>query len=216
MTRKLPATASVATTHEGGKLHAPAAARNAGALRDLLLDHAPTTGQALEIASGTGQHIVEFAAALPNVHWHPTDIDAGRRASIDAHAAEAGVSNIAPAVHLNAAEEGWHKTHAPLDLIVLVNLLHLISQPEVLTLIAEAAQALQPQGALILYGPFRRAGQLTSEGDVRFDDQLRTADPAIGYKDTLDITRWLGDVGMTAVQSIEMPANNLAFVARKI
>ena len=61
-----------------------------------------------------------------------------------------------------------------------------------------------------------RQGRLTSDGDVRFDDQLRTADPAIGYKDTLDMHRWLGDAGMTAVQTIEMPANNLAFVARKI
>ncbi|MBM1634735.1 DUF938 domain-containing protein [Sulfitobacter mediterraneus] len=216
MTRKLPSTASVAIAQDGAKLHAPAAARNAQALRNLLLDHAPKTGRALEIASGTGQHIVEFATALPGLHWQPTDIEAERRASIDAHVAEAGLSNVAPAAHLNAAEAGWHDAHAPFDLIVLVNLLHLISEAEVRTVITEAAKALRPQGVLVLYGPFKREGRLTSEGDVRFHDQLRTADPAIGYKDTLDMRRWLGDAGLTAVQTIEMPANNLAFVSRKI
>lgn len=216
MTRKLPSTASVAIAQDGAKLHAPAAARNALALSDLLVNHAPKAGRALEIASGTGQHIVEFATALPELHWQPTDIEAERLASIDAHVAEAGLANVAHAAHLNAAEAGWHDTSAPLDLIVLVNLLHLISEAEVRTVITEAALALGSQGVLVLYGPFKRDGRLTSEGDVRFDDQLRTADPAIGYKDTLDMGRWLGDAGMTAVQTIEMPANNLAFVARKI
>ncbi len=216
MTRKLPSTASVAIAQDGAKLHAPAAARNALALSDLLVNHAPKAGRALEIASGTGQHIVEFATALQEIHWQPTDIEAERLASIDAHVAEAGLANVAPAAHLNAAEAGWHGTYAPLDLIVLVNLLHLISEAEVRTVITEAALALGPQGVLVLYGPFKREGRLTSDGDVRFDDQLRTADPAIGYKDTLDMHRWLGDAGMTAVRTIEMPANNLAFVARKI
>ena len=101
-------------------------------------------------------------------------------------------------------------------MIVLLNLLHLISEAEVRTVITEAAQALRPQGVLVLYGPFKREGRLTSEGDVRFHDQLRTADPAIGYKDTLDMRRWLGDAGLRAVQTIEMPANNLACVSRKI
>ena len=128
-------------------MHAPAAARNALALSDLLVNHAPKAGRALEIASGTGQHIVEFATALPALHWQPTDIEAERLASIEAHVAEAGLANVARAAHLNAAEAGWHGTYTPLDLIVLVNLLHLISEAEVRTVITEAALALGPQGS---------------------------------------------------------------------
>ena len=82
-------------------------------------------------------------------------------------------------------------------------------------LITEAALALAPGGTLILYGPFRREGVLTSDGDSKFDAELRTADPAIGYKDTVDITRWLSDAALSPIDRIDMPANNLAFIARK-
>jgi SAM-dependent methyltransferase len=215
LTRNIPATASVAHAAEGAKLHAPAAARNAAALVDLLETHAPDTGTALEIASGTGQHICAFAAALPLINWQPSEIDPARRASIDAHVSGAGLDNIAKAQMLDATAAGWGVVHQGKDLIVLVNLLHLISTPEARTVIREAASALASGGMLLCYGPFKRDGQLTSDGDMRFDAQLRTADPAIGYKDTLDITRWLGDAGLTLIEIARMPANNLGFVARK-
>jgi len=212
---RLPPSASVAHATEGAKLHAPAAARNAAALTDLLRKHAPHSGTALEIASGTGQHLAAFAAALPGLTWYPTEIDAARRASIDAHVAEAGLTNAAPAAPLDATAPGWGAIQHPKDLIVLINLLHLIAQPQVDTLITETAEALAPGGLLVLYGPFRRAGKLTSAGDAQFDAQLRAADPAIGYKDDLDIARGLSDAGLSPIDSLQMPANNLAFLAGK-
>jgi len=160
MARALPPSASIAAQAEGGKLHAPSAARNAAVLVDFLRQHAPDTGRALEIASGTGQHVCA-------------------------------------------------------DLIVLVNLLHLITTPEARTLVSEAATALAPGGLLMIYGPFKRSGVLTSTGDAQFDADLRGADPLIGYKDDLDITRWLDEAGLTQITPHEMPANNLAFLARK-
>ena len=215
MTRQLPPSASVAHAATGAKLIAPAAARNSEALLALLRDHAPSSGTALEIASGTGQHVSAFATALPGLHWQPTDIDAARRASIDAHVAEAGLRNVAPAMVLDAGQPEWGTEHSGKDLILLVNLLHLITIPAVQTLIGEAALALAPQGKLILYGPFKRSGALTSEGDARFDAELRAADPDIGYKDDLDIRQWLGDAGLVSIETNPMPANNLAFIARK-
>lgn len=215
MSRKLPTSASVATALTGAKLHAPAAARNTDALCDMLRTHAPHRGSALEIASGTGQHVVAFATTLPELYWHPTEIDQARRDSIDAYVAEAILPNVAPASALDATAPGWGKDHGPHNLIVLINLLHLISAPKVTTLITEAATALAPSGALILYGPFKRSGQLTSDGDLRFDTDLRSADPSLGYKDDLDIIRLLGDVGLNDPVILAMPANNLAFIARK-
>ena len=99
-------------------------------------------------------------------------------------------------------------------MIYLVNLLHLISTRECLTLISEAAQALTPDGCLILYGPFMRGGALTSAGDQRFDATLRASDPQIGYKDDQDIIAALRTAGLAAIDVHNMPANNLAFVAR--
>ncbi len=211
----LPTNASVASAASGAKLHAPSAARNADALCALLHAHAPTHGSALEIASGTGQHVIAFAAAKPDLHWYPSEIDAPRRASINAYVAQEKLRNVAPACALDAATVGWANIHGPKDLIILVNLLHLISLPETTTLITEAAAALAPAGTLILYGPFKRSGILTSDGDANFDADLKSADPAIGYKDDLDIMRLLGDAGLTITDTVNMPANNLAFIATK-
>ena len=215
MTRKLPPTASVAEPGDGAKLHTPAAARNAGAITELVARVAPAEGRALEIASGTGQHIVALAAALPGLSWQPTDVAPERLRSIDAHVAEAGVGNVAPARHLDATEAGWPDRVGPQDLVVLVNLLHLISEAEAKAILAHTAQALAPGGVFVLYGPFRRDGALTSEGDRRFDAELRAADPNIGYKDSADIVSWLNASGLEPEDVVEMPANNRAFVARR-
>lgn len=215
MARTLPLSASVAQPQEGAKLFAPSADRNAQALLTLLHDHAPKTGQVLEIASGTGQHVTAFATALSSLVWQPTELDPARCASIDAHVAEAGLQNVRAAVLLDATTRGWSATHPSNNLIHLSNLLHLISEIEAQTIISEAAQALHPTGKIILYGPFRRGGILTSEGDQKFDAELRAADPDIGYKDDLDITNWLRDAGLSLIKTVNMPANNLAFIARK-
>ncbi|MEH6674916.1 MAG: DUF938 domain-containing protein [Sulfitobacter sp.] len=215
MTGKLPPSASVAIPASGAMLHAPAADRNKDALCDLLREHAPQKGRALEIASGTGQHIAAFARALPNLQWQPTEPAPDRRASIDAYITKAALPNVAPAAPLDATATGWHETLPAQDLIFFANLLHLIPTDAAQRVISEAALALAPGGALIFYGPFRRDGILTSEGDLRFDAELRSADPAIGYKDTVDITRWLSDAALSPIDLVEMPANNLAFIARK-
>ncbi len=215
MSARLPPSASVAAPTDGPRLSAPAALRNLVPLRELLVKHAPRSGRALEIASGTGEHVAAFAAALPKMYWHPTEPDATRRASIDAHVTDAGLGNVARAVALDATAVGWAQDHPANDLIVLINLLHLIAMPQVRTLINEAALALAPGGVLILYGPFKRNGKLTSAGDARFDEELRTADPDIGYKDDLDIAALLSDAALSPIDSTDMPANNLAFIARK-
>lgn len=215
MTGRLPPSASVATGAEGAKLFAPAAARNAADITALLQAHAPDQGHALEVASGTGQHVVAFARALPGLIWQPTDVDPVRRGSIDAHVAEAGLANVSHAQALDVTAPGWAAAEAGFDLVVLINLLHLIPAPAARCALDEMAKALSPGGTLFCYGPFKREGQLTSAGDARFDAELRAADPEIGYKDLLDMRAWLGDAGLTLVAETEMPANNLALIARK-
>lgn len=214
MTRRpLPPNASVATPGDGARLVAPAASRNVVHLCALLTEVAPDRGRALELASGTGQHVAAFAERLPGLEWQPTEIDAARRASIDDYASD--LPNVAPAIALDATQRGWADRHGGQDLIVLINLLHLISQPEAKTIIAETARALAPGGRFVLYGPFMRAGELTSEGDARFHATLTAQDPEIGYKDDFDTIDLMQDAGMELVQVLEMPANNLALVAEK-
>lgn len=215
MTARLPSTASVAQTTDGAKLSAPSALRNVDALTELLLRVAPTTGAALELASGTGQHVITFAQALPDLMWHPSEVAADRRASIDAYRVEAQCDNIAPARMLNACAAGWGQDVPPQDLIICINLLHLVSAEAAQILVLEAGHALTSGGTLLLYGPFKRDGLLTSDGDTRFDAQLRGADASIGYKDDSEITNWLAQAGLETAEPVTMPANNLAFIARK-
>ncbi|MDE4176251.1 DUF938 domain-containing protein [Phaeobacter sp. PT47_59] len=212
--RSVPGFASVATP-EGGKLYAPSAARNLEPLCDLLEDIAPPSGRALEIASGTGQHVIAYAARLPGLIWQPSEVDATRRTSIDAHASDTALDNIRPALELDATAPGWAQSVEPVDFIVLSNLLHLITEDDAKTLIREAARALKPSGKLCIYGPFMRAEELTSEGDRAFHASLIAHDPEIGYKDDFDTIDWLQNAGLDMSDVIEMPANNLALVAQK-
>ena len=213
MTGKLPPSASVATPVDGARLHAPAASRNAQALCDLLRAEAPHKGRALEIASGTGQHLVAFARTLPELIWQPTDIDPARLASITEYTRAAALPNIHSPARLDAAHPGWARQYPQQNLIITINLVHLISATQVQTVLTEAMKALTPGGRFILYGPFMRDGVLTSAGDARFHTELSAADPAIGYKNDSDIERWLGQAGAHQITRVDMPANNLAFIA---
>lgn len=213
--RDLPPTASVAHAGVDARMHAPSAERNAAAITEALSKIAPDTGRALEIASGTGQHAVAFARAMPGLDWQPTEIDADRRASIDAHATVAGLPNLRAAIPLDATEAGWGAGQGGQALIVLVNLLHLISADEAWAVITEAASALVPGGVFAIYGPFLREGRATSDGDARFHESLVAQDPVLGYKDVSDVESWLKAQGLSLTETRAMPANNVFLVAQR-
>lgn len=211
----LPDSPATAAPDTDGRIFAPSAARNMDDIAALIADVAPPTGRALEIASGSGEHAVTFAREMPGLTWQPSDIDAARRASVDAHAARAGLPNLRPAVALDAIAPGWARQHGGQDLIVLVNLLHLISEKEARSLIAEAAAALAPGGVFVFYGPFLRDGKTTSPGDAQFHASLTAQDPDIGYKNDWDVIDWVQANWLDLVMVVEMPANNMAFVTRR-
>ncbi|MFN3208684.1 MAG: DUF938 domain-containing protein [Roseovarius sp.] len=207
-----PPRISVAHRGTGARLHAPAAERNADALLDLLRAHAPASGTALELASGTGQHVTHFATHLPGLTWQPSDIADDRLASIAAWSADAPAGRILPPLRLDATRPGWSGTSNGFALVLVVNLLHLVSTAAARTLIAESARALAPGGRFVVYGPFLRDGRATSEGDARFDAAIRAENPETGYKNDADMIRWTHESGLEFVARAQMPANNLGLV----
>ena len=209
---QLPPEASIAQPDTGARLSAPSALRNAEVIAEVLAIHGPREGRALELASGTGQHVACFAAHLPHVEWQPSEIDPARRASVDAWAT---ASNIRPAIALDAVQPGWGAQHIGQDMIVLVNLIHLISEAEAHILLHEVAAALAPGGLFALYGPFLREGRAVSDADAAFDASLRAGDPEIGYRDAADLLRWMQTEGLHTVRPLPMPANNLMFLAHR-
>ncbi|SMP18322.1 DUF938 domain-containing protein [Shimia sagamensis] len=205
----LPDSASVATPEADGKLFAPSAARNSEPLTKALAPFVPPQGRALEIASGTGQHVVAYAQAYPDTQWQPTEIALDRINSIATYLAEASLPNVQAPIQLDATTPGWGAQTGSVDLILLSNLLHLVSQTEAEVLLSEAAQALAPRGCLVIYGPFSRDGLLISDGDIQFDASLRDQDPELGYKSDTAIQAFGESCGLVNTQTVEMPANNL-------
>lgn len=211
--RLIPCTSNVKPDGEAGRLSAPTAVRNEAAILEVLSRHAPASGHGFEIASGTGQHSTAFARQHPNLTWQPSDIMADRLVSIRAWQSQSELGNLKQPVAFDATQDAWPGP-AP-DVVMLVNLLHLISDDEAWQLISNVSQAMAPGGKFLFYGPFLREGRTTNEPDRKFHHHLQATDPSIGYKNTTDIHRWLSSHNLQVLEVADMPANNLTWVAQK-
>lgn len=198
---------------EGDRRNAPSAVRNVLPILSVLTRVLPSTGRVLEIASGTGQHLAEFAQQFPALTWQPSDVNPENLPSIRAWVGQA--ETVAAPIVLNACTPGWSQELGGWDAICLTNLLHLISTPEAETLLHEVPHALAKGGVFCLYGPFRQRGGLVSEGDVAFDASLRAQDPEIGYKDIEWVRACLMAAGAEISEILAMPAHNVMVIARR-
>ena len=169
------------------------------------------TRSVLEIGSGTGQHAVCFAAALPDLVWHTSD-RAENHAGIRAWLAEAALSNLREPFSLDVAES-WPETR--FDGIFSANTTHIMSWPEVIQLFQGVGRVLEPEGCFVLYGPFNYQGRYTSESNHRFDQWLKERDPLSGLRDFDDLNQLAGRNGLIFQEDIEMPVNNRILVWRK-
>ena len=213
--KNLPTSACVTNIEGDGRLIAQSAVRNAEPIVELVKNTAIKSGNALEIASGTGQHVVKLAAALPLLNWQPSDVDETRIKSIRCWSDDHHLTNLKPPCLLDATEEGWAADHYGQDLILLVNLLHLISFEETKILVKEVSKALTPKGLSIIYGPFMRKGKLISKNDMDFHHSLINTDPDLGYKNDIDMLNLFREAGLVHLSTNKMPANNLAFITQK-
>ena len=111
------------SSHHPQILDSPAARRNRAPILEVLREWAPPSGLALEIAAGTGQHAVHFAAALPHLAWQPSDVDAHALASIDARRMAEGSANLKPPIHVDVTDELWSLETA--QMVVCINMIHI-------------------------------------------------------------------------------------------
>ena len=195
------------------KRHAPATARNREPILDVLRPRLPEQGLVLEVASGSGEHVAHFAAALPGLTFQPSDPSAVARASIDDWAATSGLANIRPAVALDAEAPTWPIERA--DAVLCSNMIHIAPWSAAVGLIAGAARILPTGGTLYLYGPYRRGGRHTSASNDAFDRELRGQDPAWGVRDLEAVAELAATHGFEEPEVIDMPANNLSLVFRR-
>ncbi len=187
-------------------MHAPAAERNREPLLAVLREIFPPTGTVLEIASGSGQHVVHYAAALPGLTFLPSDLDPQARASVDAWVEALHLDNVRPATALDTTDEVWPVEHA--DAIVCCNMIHIAPWEATLGLMRGAGRVLTPDGRLWLYGPFLRDGVGTADGNLNFETKLREMDPRYGIRRLEDVAEVAANEGLGGPEVVDMPANN--------
>ena len=199
---------------ENGRLVSPSAERNKAPIADVLDGLLPSSGQVLEISSGTGQHVVHFARRMPRLVWQPTERDAESLRSIAAWLEVEALPNVRAPLFLDVCDDVWPVTHT--DAAICLNMIHIAPWPATEALLRGAGKTLRPSGLLFLYGPFQRQGAHTAESNAEFDRQLRARDPQWGVRNLEDVATVATSEGFELGEIHQLPANNLGVVFRKL
>jgi hypothetical protein len=194
--------------------YAPATVRNRDFILDVLRDVLPTTGVILEVASGSGEHVVHFARNFPSLVFQPSDLDPDALLSVAAWVKATHVTNVRAPIVLDASQSFWPIASA--DGIFCINMVHISPWDATLGLIRGAAAILPPTSPFYLYGPFKRKGFATAPSNQAFDSSLRDRDPTWGLRDLAAVAAMARSVGFSVPIVTEMPANNLSVVFRRM
>lgn len=193
----------------------PAAERNKGPILEVLKEILPPRGRVLEIACGTGQHAVHFAAALPEVELFPTDADPEVLRHAAARIAQAGLPNVRAPERLDVHERPWSLPFEP-TAIFSANMIHIAPPSAMEALVLGAAEVLDVGGLLVLYGPFRFEGEPLAESNLAFErDFLKARDPRFGIRSLEELRALAEPAGLAYARRFAMPANNYVLVFEK-
>jgi SAM-dependent methyltransferase len=202
-----------------GRLDAAAFHRNHAPIWEVLQKFlAGKSGDVLEAGSGTGQHVVHFASHAPDITWWPSDFNEAHLNSIAAWRAHAGLPNIRPEMRIDLSDPAWcsqmQDGSGPSDLLAVfcANVIHIAPWRVAEGLFAGAARYLRSDGRLFLYGPFKRDGKHTALSNAVFDTNLRDRDAEWGVRDIADVSSLATGVGLTLIEAVPMPANNMILV----
>ena len=197
----------------GEQRSAPAALRNREPIADVLEDWLPRSGLVLEIASGTGEHVVHFAGRFPGLEWQPSDVHPDALASIAAWRSEAALPNVLPPVVIDASSAGWPVDRA--DAVLSINMVHISPWSSALGLLDGARRLLPPGGPLIMYGPWLKDDIETAPSNLDFDANLRGRNPEWGLRRVEEFSEEAGARQLRLEATHVMPANNLMLLFRR-
>ena len=198
-----------------GALVSPSTARNTTPILTVLRAHLPARGRVLEIAAGAGEHALAFSSAFPALEWRPSDPSLEARASIEAWRGELGPPNLLEPLALDAADPAtWPEDD--FDALLCINMIHISPWRATEGLMRLAGARLRPGGLLALYGPYLEAGTLPAPSNAAFDVNLKSRDPAWGLRDRDAVVAAARAEGLAFTLRIEMPANNLMLLFRRV
>ena len=189
------------------------AARNREPIREVLTRVLPRKGVVLEVGSGTGEHAICFAKALPELVWLPSDPDVTSRASIEAWITTDRLANVRAPVAIDVREAVWGvENDAPFDAMISLNMVHIAPWEAALGLVAGAGRLLRQGGVLFFYGPFMMGGVHMAPSNASFDADIKRREPRWGVRDVDDLVVQAAPHGLELREVVAMPANNLSLV----
>ncbi|MDJ0846463.1 DUF938 domain-containing protein [Crocosphaera sp.] len=199
------------------KQYAPATQRNREPILEVLLRVLPSSGNILELASGTGEHSLFFAPAFSPRLWIPSDPNPIARDSIEAWRQESLIDNIQSPLNINVEDDRWVIETEKLNIttIININMIHISPWNACLGLMEGAKRILPSGGILYLYGPYKQEGKHTAPSNKSFDQSLRSQNPEWGVRNLEDVVKVAEDKGFILQEKIEMPANNLSVIFKK-
>jgi len=191
------------------KPNAPASGRNRDAILEVIKREFANCRSVLEIGSGTGQHAVYFADAMPWLQWQTSDL-AENHPGIESWIADSGLENVRPPISLDVEHaDGLDETY---DGIFSANTAHIMSTHGVRCMFDVVGRVLSPGGVFCLYGPFNQDGKFSSVSNERFDQSLRSRDAAMGIRDLVELDNFAAGMTMRRLRRYAMPANNMLVV----
>lgn len=179
--------------------------RNQQPILEVLKPELKHSRAVLEIGSGTGQHAVFFAQAMPHLSWQASDLSENHPA-ITAWIEDANLDNVPSPIQLDVMDVKWPELNV--DTIFSANSLHIMSWLAVQLFFQGVGRILPDQGRLFVYGPMKHNGCYTSESNERFDFWLKDRDPLSGIRDLQDLNKLAEANHLKPHQQWQMPANN--------
>ncbi len=189
--------------------------RNRDPILDLFKQLFPASGDALELASGSGAHINYFAPHFPHIRFQPSDYDKDLFEATRKMQAESANANVWDPVHIDLAKpETWPDATAHrYDVVFAINVLHVAPIAIAEGVVQIAARILKDTGFLAIYGPFMMDGKYTSPSSEAFDQELRAANaPEWGLKDIRDVEKAANTHGIILTQQLALPADHFMLV----
>lgn len=193
------------------KPFAPACERNQAPILAVIRQYFFDRKRVLEIGSGTGQHAVFFAPALPDTTWQTSDVEEnlpGIRLWLD----EAALLNLPPPLAIDVTGP-WPDSR--FDGAFTANSLHIMPWSAVETLFASIDKVLEREAVLAIYGPFNVGGTFTSDSNRDFDGWLKQRSALSGIRDFEAVDQLASAIGFKLVEDHPMPANNRLLVWRR-
>ena len=191
------------------KPFSPSCERNRDPILAVLREQFARSRHVLEIGSGTGQHAVHFAAAMPWLTWQCSD-RAENLPGTEQWLDEARLATAPATIELDVAAGPWPAQ--AFDAVFSANTLHIMGWPEVEMFfegVGRLCETADGHGLMLaVYGPFNYGGIYTSESNGVFDASLRARDPCMGLRDFEDVNALALRQGLVLADDIEMPANN--------